>query len=340
MARNRYIGLDYVRGISALSVAICHYLMRVDALPAYELIAAIAVEAFFPLSGFVLAKQITRITQTRRNLRVFLVRRWMRTIPPYIVALIAISVFLDQLFTREFVGYLFFINYVNPNIDVQNFYPVAWSLAIEEWYYILFPAFLIVMTIKAARRTQLLTFALMFVVFFLLVRLGLFYSVDSTLLRTGTFFRLDAIAIGFIFYIVFDGKKRYRELITILITSSVILLIYLLGRNSIIGPIVGTQIFLLVMPVFFGAFIVTLTRFEKIQNHYYRYHSLVENVGLWLGRISYSIYLFHLIIIYLFFSEPDVQDFPLFLLVLLTFCTVFYWLFEKPILEKRPHYKT
>ena len=146
--------------------------------------------------------------------------------------------------------------------------------------------------------------------------------------------------LGFIFYIVFDGEKRYRELITILIASSVILLIYLLGRNSTIGPILGTQIFLLVMPVFFGALIATLTRLEKIKNHYYPYHNLVENVGLWLGRISYSIYLFHLIIIYLFFSEPDIQDLPLFLLVLLTFCTVFYWLFEKPILEKRPHYKT
>ena len=180
----------------------------------------------------------------------------------------------------------------------------------------------------------------MFVVFFLLVRLGLFYSVDSAQLRTGTFFRLDAIAIGFIFYIAFNEENRHRRLIAILIVSSVILLIYLLGRNSTIGPILGTQIFLLVMPVFFGALIATLTRLEKIKNHYYRYHSLVENVGLWLGRISYSIYLFHLIIIYLFFSEPDLQDLPLFLLVLSTFCTVFYWLFEKPILEKRPRYKT
>ena len=340
MVKNRYIGLDYIRGISALSVAICHYLMRIDALPAYELIAAIAVEAFFPLSGFVLAKQIIRVTQTRQDLCVFLLRRWMRTIPPYIVALLAISLFLDQLFTREFLGYLFFVNYAHLGIDIQDFYPVAWSLAVEEWYYILFPAFLIVMTIKTVRRKQLLAFSLIFVVFFLLLRLGIFYSIDATQLRTGTFFRLDAIAIGFIFYIILGGEKGYGKLITLLIISSVILFGYLFGLSSSIGSTFRTQVFLFVIPIFFGTLIATLAKLEEAHNHFYRCCKLVENVGIWLGQISYSIYLFHLIIIYIFFPKPGIEDLPLFLFVLSTFCTVFYWLFEKPILEKRPRYNT
>ena len=57
----------------------------------------IFLAAFFALagswSGFVLAPQIgwQVVGGPWRNLGVFLVRRWMRTIPPYVAALVAIA---------------------------------------------------------------------------------------------------------------------------------------------------------------------------------------------------------------------------------------------------------
>ena len=56
-----------------------------------EVVSITAVEVFFVLSGFVLGPQIV-LCARRRNwatLRTFLLRRWMRTIPSYLVALLA-----------------------------------------------------------------------------------------------------------------------------------------------------------------------------------------------------------------------------------------------------------
>ena len=86
----RSASLDFLRGAAAFSVAIPHYLTaNAPFQPFTEAFAIAGVEVFFVLSGFVLAPQIVDwvVGKPWRNLGVFLVRRWMRTIPPYVVAL-------------------------------------------------------------------------------------------------------------------------------------------------------------------------------------------------------------------------------------------------------------
>ena len=90
-------------------------------------------------------------------------------------------------------------------------------------------------------------------------------------------------------------------------------------------------------PIFFGTVVTLLATLEKRLKTVQR--GLISVAGVWLGRTSYSMYLFHLLIIYLFFPDPSVNDLPLFLGILLLFCTVFYWVLENPILELRPKYK-
>ena len=70
-----------------------------------------------------------------RNLGVFLARRWMRTIPPYVVALIVIALMTGNLMTADFVRYLFYVENLFVSANHIDFYPVAWSLAVEEWFY-------------------------------------------------------------------------------------------------------------------------------------------------------------------------------------------------------------
>ena len=101
----RSASLDFLRGAAAFAVAIPHYLTaNAPFQPFAEAFAIAGVEVFFVLSGFVLAPQIVDwvVGKPWRNLGVFLVRRWMRTIPPYVVALVVIAVADRQPHDRRF----------------------------------------------------------------------------------------------------------------------------------------------------------------------------------------------------------------------------------------------
>src|SRR5947209_8383402 len=91
----RIVALDALRGMAALSVAIPHFFMsKYPGNPTLEFISVLGVEVFFILSGFVLAPQILFCLQeqTARRFGIFVIRRWMRTLPPYIVALTVVAI--------------------------------------------------------------------------------------------------------------------------------------------------------------------------------------------------------------------------------------------------------
>ncbi|MGY3548311.1 hypothetical protein ACVWZ4_003700 [Bradyrhizobium sp. USDA 4472] len=53
------------------------------------------MSSFFVLSGFVLAPQICTVIgrgRSTRNIAIFWVRRWMRTVPAYVIAMLAVSI--------------------------------------------------------------------------------------------------------------------------------------------------------------------------------------------------------------------------------------------------------
>ncbi len=125
------------------------------------------------LSGFVLAPQIVDwvVGKPWRNLGVFLLRRWMRTIPPYIVALIVIAALTGNLMTADFVRYLFYVENLFYSANHVDFYPVAWSLAVEEWFYVLFaPALFLVARLLGRRERR---FEAIFAVLVILAVAGL-----------------------------------------------------------------------------------------------------------------------------------------------------------------------
>ena len=155
----RSASLDFLRGAAAFAVAIPHYLTaNAPFQPFAEAFAIAGVEVFFVLSGFVLAPQIVDwvVGKPWRNLGVFLVRRWMRTIPPYVVALVVIAVLTGNLMTADFVRYLFYVENLFSSANHVDFYPVAWSLAVEEWFYVLFaPALFLVARLLGRRDRRL-----------------------------------------------------------------------------------------------------------------------------------------------------------------------------------------
>ena len=145
MENNRYSSIDQLRFIAALCVALSHIIIFKKGFDInLEIISSIAVEVFFIISGFVLTPQIINLLNksSLQNYKIFLLRRWYRTIPLYLLSLILISILLGRFLSFDFFKYLFFIqNFLYIWVS-NDYYSIAWSLSVEEWFYIIFPIFL------------------------------------------------------------------------------------------------------------------------------------------------------------------------------------------------------
>ena len=93
MFSNKINSLDLFRGVAGYGVAISHFYYYFFDLNFFQFASIFFVEFFFVLSGFVLYPQLLKVYNNSSNLKVFYVRRWMRTIPPYLLALSAYSIF-------------------------------------------------------------------------------------------------------------------------------------------------------------------------------------------------------------------------------------------------------
>src|SRR5262249_16158761 len=199
---------DLLRGLAAFAVAIPHYLIIAPAgSDVAERVSVLAVEVFFVLSGFVLAPQILACVRDGRpgNLGIFLVRRWMRTILPYLFALVLISVIADQLLSADFVRYALYVQNLFGQHNREDYYSVAWSLSIEEWFSVTFPLWLLIGT-ACLRRSDTAGCVLLAVAFIAAVTVartafGDFANWGAQIRRVVSF-RVDSIAYGFLLYVM------------------------------------------------------------------------------------------------------------------------------------------
>jgi peptidoglycan/LPS O-acetylase OafA/YrhL/lysophospholipase L1-like esterase len=347
----RSASLDFLRGAAAFAVAIPHYLTaNAPFQPFAEGFAIGGVEVFFVLSGFVLAPQIVDwvVGKPSRNLGVFLIRRWMRTIPPYVVALVVIAALTGNLMSADFVRYLFYVENLFSAANHVDFYPVAWSLAVEEWFYLLFaPALFLVASLLQRRDRRLeVTFAIFAIVVVSALRLA-FTPHDWDLnVRRVTLFRVDSIVWGFLLYLALErrspieldttsGRWRLASLFALLaVAIPAELAVTILAVE---GAASAQFTFPYVSAAFGMVAVGVLWQAEGL------FHNrIVRGASFFLGRISYSVYLFHLILIMalkpLLASTPFAFQLVVYVLAILTFSTVFFAGFERPILAARPYY--
>jgi peptidoglycan/LPS O-acetylase OafA/YrhL len=347
----RSASLDLLRGGAAFAVAIPHYLTaNAPFQPFAEAFAIAGVEVFFVLSGFVLAPQIVDwvVGKPWRNLGVFLIRRWMRTVPPYIVALVVIATLTGNLMTADSARYLLYVENLVSSANRVDFYPVAWSLAVEEWFYVLFaPALFLVARLlgRGDRRFEAI-FAVAVIVVVAALRLNLAPHDWDLNVRRVTLFRIDSIVWGFLLYLALElrpplaldnpsGRWRVAALIAALaiaISAELTVAILALGGSSWaqqVFPYVSAAFGMACVAVFWGAEGLFRSR-------------AVRGASFYLGRISYSVYLFHLIVIMALkprlAAAPLALQLAIYVLAILMFSTIFFAGFERPILAARPYY--
>ena len=107
MVKNEHLySLDLFRGFCGYGVAICHLHAFLFENIFMEYLSLLFVEFFFVLSGFVLYPQLIRVISKKKNLIIFYKRRWIRTLPLYVVILLLVSILTGELFSKDFFKYV------------------------------------------------------------------------------------------------------------------------------------------------------------------------------------------------------------------------------------------
>jgi peptidoglycan/LPS O-acetylase OafA/YrhL len=167
----RIPSLDGLRAISVALVVISHLLWHPDFIAIRAIYAkwfaplgGLGVRVFFVISGFLITSLLVRelATHNRINLAKFYFRRTLRIFPPYYfyVAAIFIAVAIGwiQLPPGDMLHALTYT--VNYNIERSSYLGHAWSLSVEEQFYLLWPAVLLIAGKRYGLYTALLVMAI------------------------------------------------------------------------------------------------------------------------------------------------------------------------------------
>jgi peptidoglycan/LPS O-acetylase OafA/YrhL len=302
----RTLGLDIPRAVAISLVVLSHVAgIRLRKLGFF------GVELFFALSGFliggILYRELSAVPRwSMSDIRIFWARRWWRTLPNYYLFLL-VSIGFHYAFgglptIAQFLRYLVFaqnlMNGENP------FYGVSWSLAIEEWFYLLFPLALLFFTLcGATKRLSFLLSTAVFVLLPIVVRELLFTDTAPTAVRLMTIPRLDAVFYG---VAVSFWVSRYH-------LSRVVRLTAFAVGLAIVAPLwalltfhdEGTQIYRLSFVAVPLGFALTMPLMKTVRQLPRAGASLqlgIRNISVW----SYSVYLMHvplLVTIYAIFGD-------------------------------------
>jgi len=160
---SRVFGLDALRAFAILSVIYGHFVQHMPPGSVFQNLllfnGVIGVELFFVLSGFLIGGIIIRQFdegrfRTAAQVTTFWKRRWYRTLPAYFLFLAA-AFLIEQPALDIAASYLVFAQNLFSPMPV--FFGVSWSLAIEEWFYLLLPLPVAVLaSLGASRRIAIL----------------------------------------------------------------------------------------------------------------------------------------------------------------------------------------
>jgi len=346
---NRYEELDSLRGVAALSVVINHFSLTFTSSLILKYFGAFGHEAvifFFVLSGFVLSLGFKN--GTKFGYKDFMLKRFIRIYFPYWAAIILMfivspiinnhninmSEWFDSIWTHNNLTISSILNHVIllGSFDAHETLPVIWSLTYEMRISFFIPLMAliilkfswkhsIIVGITVASLGVTLTdffegtnyyFTMYYLFMFIIGSIIAKYRNEIIFFYNGfhLYNKLFLFCIGILCYFgsqrlrfIFSWEEPYREILNDLFAT------------------IGSSIFII--------FAISSTFASKVLNNTFL---------KFLGKISYSLYLFHTIvlltIIHLFYSKMSstmliVTSF-VFTLIL---STIAYYLFEYPSIK-------
>lgn len=304
----RNFGLDVLRAAAISFVLFNHILNFFITFHRSTVIGDISgifgVEIFFVLSGFLIGRMILTTfvpDMSHHTIKKFYLRRWFRTLPLYYFLLILFII-------AEFVTTKKFNLHIAHFVFLQNFFPlqffsISWSLAIEEWFYLLVPL-LIFMSYKLKLFTKhTMYFILLLIGCVIALRVGYILLFHPTFddIRKNTFLRFDSLFIGvFLAGIKLHLPNIYKHLqkpyYTILSMLGIVIITYwyiIYYVQIDLNPPFFVTAFALPIVSLLIAITVPFFEFNPLINNIIPKFTLLKQGILWTSLFSYSLYLIH-----------------------------------------------
>src|ERR1051326_2539045 len=261
----RNFGLDCVRAFSIWLVILQHAGIEIKGLGPLKT-GSIGVEIFFVLSGFliggILLKEVDKDKPARDKLLSFWIRRWLRILPLYYALLILKFVLIDHSAGWHIFTYFIFLQ---NNFYGINFFPVSWSLVIEEWFYLFAPVFLLLLHKNVKSRDKILIAIVFFMIFENIIRFAYVYRWNVPYQGVGGNFpfRFDSLFLGVtLAYLKHYGYPSYKKLESgfVFITGLILLASYLFLFHTWASPVyrIDTLLFPRTIGFFLLSFCITL----------------------------------------------------------------------------------
>jgi peptidoglycan/LPS O-acetylase OafA/YrhL len=358
-------GLDIpsLNGIRALAVTVVFFgHAGINAMP-----GPLFVTVFFFLSGYLITTLMRMEFEKTGaiSFKAFYLRRAFRILPPlYLVLILAvvmcqIGVFTQKLRASAVLAQFFFLSnwqilhggWNGPNTGRPPGTGSLWSLAVEEWFYLIFPLVFLALCrfVPSARRKAMILGGLcgLILVWRLILMFGLHASFDRTYVGTDT--RFDSLLFGCILAVWQNPfldplpsgdsfrARAGRLWAPVLAPIGVIGMALAYGKLSQLGPVGqffnNTKVSGSLQYTIEGLCLIPIFVVAVRYAHRGVFRAFNWRPVVFIGALSYSIYISHEIVIAALHDHVPpghVERGVLYVIVTLVFCYVVYRVVERP----------
>jgi peptidoglycan/LPS O-acetylase OafA/YrhL len=285
------------------------------------------VQLFFAISGFLITSRLIEEWNCfgRISLKRFYIRRVCRILPPamtylFVIAVLGVAGVLSFQWKYWLSAACFFRNYMPPGGPVFEMH--YWSLSIEEQFYLLWPALLVLFGVYRGRYTAMILVLLVWIwrwiafrhVWGFTARLGDFWS------RSDICF--DGLLLGCFFALALESpqvKKCLTKYLSVTAVVAIVVIILATGGSTYTPG--GRAIQSLLMPCIIVATI--------LHPHTWLGRLLEVAPIRWVGRLSYSLYIWQ----QLFTFEAFIPWYTLRLVCLFGVAALSFYGIEKPMIR-------